>query len=384
MINKNSLSAVGLLIVLFYGCQSSKSENQDIQRNKEAREDSVKLANAYQAQSQLGNGIYAVAETDPVQEDPNEDAADDPAIWINPHDPDRSLVFGTNKKSGVHAYDLNGKERQFYEFGKVNNIDVRQGIVVGDKQMDIIGGSNRTDNSIIIHQIDTDGQLVQLLESNFTIDTTDIDEVYGFCLYKNAKNKAFAIVNGKNGRINQYELIIDENGSFDLKILHSWKLDSQPEGMVADDELDFLYIGEEENGIWKLSLVDPDFEVALLPESQQENNEAIEYDIEGLALYNDSKGNGFLLASIQGSFSYAIFDRRSNNYLGSFAILDSPDLDGVEETDGLEIYSFSIGDKFPHGLLVVQDGFNYNDGAMVGQNFKYIDLKDVLDLLPNL
>src|SRR5690606_16649840 len=43
-------------------------------------------------------------QTDPVNT--SGDAADDPAIWIHPQQPERSLVLGTNKKAGLQVYDL--------------------------------------------------------------------------------------------------------------------------------------------------------------------------------------------------------------------------------------------------------------------------------------
>ena len=55
--------------------------------------------------------VAAVAETDPV--DTAADAADDPAIWRNRRDPAASLVIGTDKKAGIHVYDLSGKRLSF-------------------------------------------------------------------------------------------------------------------------------------------------------------------------------------------------------------------------------------------------------------------------------
>ena len=52
--------------------------------------------------------IYASYETPPVVT--TEDAADDPAIVINFDNPADSLIFGTDKKSGVYLYDLKGNE----------------------------------------------------------------------------------------------------------------------------------------------------------------------------------------------------------------------------------------------------------------------------------
>ena len=51
--------------------------------------------------------VAAVRQTDPVGR--QGDAADDPAIWIHPTQPEKSRVLGTNKKQGLLAYDLDGK-----------------------------------------------------------------------------------------------------------------------------------------------------------------------------------------------------------------------------------------------------------------------------------
>jgi 3-phytase len=192
---------------------------------------------------------------------------------------------------------------------------------------------------------------------------------------------AFALVNGKNGVIHQYALNPGGEGFCELELVNHWKLDSQPEGMVADDEFGVLYIGEEDRGIWRLSLTDPASVPALIPESQKENNPAIEYDVEGLALYYGGYASGFLVASSQGNFSYAVFDRLENRYIGSFIIAASNGIDGVEETDGLDILSKPLGTRFPDGILVVQDGFNFSDSVQIGQNFKYVQMTDLLRLL---
>ena len=87
------------------------------------------------------------------------------------------------------------------------------------------------------------------------------------------------------------------------------------------------------------------------------------------------------MASIQGSFSYAIFDIPNDQYLTSFKIVDG-NIDGVEETDGIEILTAPLGKKFPNGVLVVQDGYNQDkDGNPENQNFKLIDLSDLYKIL---
>ena len=67
--------------------------------------------------------IFPTVETEPVISP--EDAADDPAIWINNADPKKSLIFGTDKKSGIYVYDLKGNQLSYSNLGKINNIDLR-------------------------------------------------------------------------------------------------------------------------------------------------------------------------------------------------------------------------------------------------------------------
>src|SRR5579875_2379969 len=69
----------------------------------------------------------AKVQTEPV---PSEgDAADDPAIWIHPDDPARSLVLGTDKKGGLHAYTLDGRPKQLISPGsRPNNVDLLYGL----------------------------------------------------------------------------------------------------------------------------------------------------------------------------------------------------------------------------------------------------------------
>ena len=70
--------------------------------------------------------VHAVVETEPVRGEG--DAADDPAIWIHPYDASLSLIPGTDKRRGLSVYDLSGREVQFLDRGRLNNVDLRQNV----------------------------------------------------------------------------------------------------------------------------------------------------------------------------------------------------------------------------------------------------------------
>jgi len=384
---KNNL-ILFILTISTLSCQPSreKGESAGSLKNAEAREDSVKMATAMLERNKISHTISPKYETEPVIAGVEEDAADDPAIWYNQNNPGESIVFGTDKKGGIYAYDLHGYELDYYPVGKINNIDIRQNIPLAGSRIDVIGGSNRTDNSLVLYQIDSAGKLEGLLSESLYLDTLEINEVYGFCLYKNQEDSLFAIINGKNGRIHSYILKRSADSVW-LEQRNHWETGTQPEGMVADDHYGLLYVGEEERGIWSIDLKHKNSQenIRLIHDSGKENNPYIEYDIEGLAIYDAGDGDGFLLASVQGSFSYAMFNRKGENqYIGSFVIGGDQLVDDAEETDGLEVFSSPMGRDFPAGILVVQDGFNYDNGDLKSQNFKYVDLMEVIKLWKEL
>lgn len=348
---------------------------------QEAREDSLALIAAYEAQGKIPLSVSATVETQEIKAASEEDAADDPAIWINPKDAEKSLVYGSNKKGGLAVYNLLGKEIAYYPLGKVNNVDIIYNFPIKkDSTMTILGCSNRTYQSVDLLSIDAEGELKNVTAEVLTVDTSLIDDIYGFCFAVDKKtNTSYCIINGKNGLMQQFEMLVGEKG-IKLKLVRSIQFDSQTEGMVADDELGALYVGEEGKGIWKLT-IDPGNNEKSFIKGSDDSNANISYDVEGLSLYT-TEGGGYLVASSQGNFSYAVFDRMGDNaYINSFKIITKDDVDGVEETDGLEIVPNALGAAYPKGLMVVQDGFNYRGDTLLPQNFKFVSFEQVLNQL---
>ncbi len=319
--------------------------------------------------------VAAQFETKPVPQVASEDAADDPAIWIHPVYPDSSRIIGTDKKGGLAVYDLKGNEIFYYSDGEMNNADLRYRFPLKDDTIDILAVSNRTSNSISIYAISRNGSLIKIHKRPITTEMDD--EVYGLCMYKSLKSgKYYVFMNNKYGVVEQWELFSSEN-QVDARIVRKLKLATQVEGMTADDETATLFVGEEDEGIWRFS-AEPDgpLEGTLILGSCEKNNTNIKYDIEGLAIYRHG-GSGYLIASSQGNDSYAVFRGEvPNEYLGSFRVVDGV-TDGTEETDGLDVTNMSLGSTFPHGLLVIQDGSNKDGGNPAPQNFKLVSWDSV-------
>ncbi len=385
---KSTILSTTLIIILFSACTNNNrnslpensitsiSDSLQLELEKEAHEDSVEYAIALSLQKKIKNHIPTDIETKAVESLEGEDAADDPAIWINEKEPEKSLVLGTNKKAGLYVYDLEGNEKQYRKIGRINNVDVRNNFYFNGKKVALVAGSNRSINAISLMYIDPEtGKLSDTIKNI----KSGVDEVYGVCLYHDIlSNKFYVFVNGKGGSIEQWH--ITGNHIIDAELLRNFTVNSQPEGIVADDKNAMVYFGVEDEAIFKMKAnLEETSELIKIRESDS-NNVNIVYDIEGLAIFN-YRNKDYLLASSQGNFSYAIFELGNNErYITSFTLTGGK-VDGAEETDGLEISTVPLNPDFPMGILVVQDGFNHDGGKMVNQNFKYVSLEKVLKLL---
>lgn len=81
------------------------------------------------------------------------------------------------------------------------------------------------------------------------------------------------------------------------------------------------------------------------------STEHLEIDVEGLTMYYARGGAGYLIVSSQGANTFHVFNRRGQNeHLATFQI------DGVEDTDGIDVVNVPLGRDFPFGLLAVHNG----------------------------
>lgn len=308
------------------------------------------------------------------------DAADDPAIWVHPDDPAASLVIATDKQAGLAVYDMQGKVVQFVADGKMNNVDLRDGFMLAGGKVTLIAASNRTHKSIAIYRLDPATR--SLIDIADGIQPTGLDDPYGLCLYREPRSgKTWVYINGDDTKKRQWQLVDAGNGRVKAKHVRDMTFDSQTEGCVADDANAALYVGEEDIGLWRLS-AKPNGGNAKTMVARITDNPAFKDDFEGVAIYDLGNGRGYLVMSSQGNDSYAVFRREGKQeYLGSFVVAADPllGIDGISETDGLEVTSRNLGPGFEHGAMVAQDGRNVM--PIENQNYKIVPWKAIADVL---
>lgn len=307
------------------------------------------------------------------------DAADDPAIWANTADPAQSLIVATDKKGGLFVYDMQGKVVQDLRDGKMNNVDLREGFQLGGKSVVLVTASNRTDRSIAIYRLDTASR--QLINVADGPQPTELEDPYGLCMYRDQAGKMFVFVNGDDTRKRQWELVDAGNGRVRANFVREFAFESQTEGCVADDATGQLIVSEEDVGIWSLSAA-PDGGKGMKSVQKVADEPAIKDDVEGVGLYDLGNGRGYLVVSSQGNDTYAVYRREgAQEYLGSFAVAADPirGIDGISETDGLEVSSRNLGPGFEFGAMIAQDGRNVL--PIENQNYKYVPWQSIAEAL---
>lgn len=355
---------VTLMFALICAACSSEQETGFMVGNSERQMEGSANANVL--------SVIANRETSAVES--SDDAADDPAIWINYRNPEKSLIIGTDKQAGLYVYDLNGNVVDFQALGKENNVDLRQnlkGDIFGGNDT-LIAASNRTKNAVDILTIEQSGTL------KFLGSYPSEVEPYGLCVGLPNDNNVFRVlVNYKSGLVELTDVTFS-NGELVTQKFTELMLPGQLEGCVFDDQAQEFFVGEEEGGIWRFPMQTPTGKGEMQAKIGMETG--LVADVEGIDIYH-AKNRKILVASSQGDYTYAAFEILPDALkpLKKFRIADNTidGVDGVQETDGLAVTNVSLNGDFPKGILVVQDG--ENEGGF--QNFKIIDWRKISELI---
>ncbi|MFD9369468.1 phytase [Streptomyces sp. NPDC060020] len=303
--------------------------------------------------------VTATVETAPVSH--SGDAADDPAIWVHPTDPAKSVVVATDKKGALEVYDMTGARIQRITGDYGNNVDLRGNIVVSadDEAADGNGAMH-------IYRIDPATRRLTWLKDVPTEVTA-----HGICLYTSpASGKLYAFPNSTSGRVEQWELAVNGDAVTATSV-RLWDAGSAVEGCYADETTGKLYLGEEDVGVWVYG-AEPTAGTSRTKLDSTGSGGHITADTEGIT----AAGNRIYVSS-QGSNDFTVYDRTTRAYLGRFSVSNGTAADDCEDTDGIDATAANLGPAFPQGVFICQDGSNGAPGTSGNQNFKFVPLQRI-------
>lgn len=325
-----------------------------------------------------GGPIAATLATEPLPND-----ADDPAIWVSPTDPARSLIIGTDKiegRGGLYVFGLDGRLLQTISpLDRPNNVDVEYGFALGGGSADIVVATERKRHRLLVYRVRPDGTGLDDVSSPDGLSVLagqagEAGEPMGIALYKRQRDGAvYAIVSPKVGGptdyLWQYRLEDDGKGrvrGFPVRRFGGFSglgeapgVSGEIEAIAVDDELGFVYYADERFGIRKWH-ADPEH-----PEASRElavfGGDAYDGDREGLAIYTQPGGRGYLVSvdQLAGSSRLHLYPREGsagNPHLHPrLAVVPT----SADDSDGIEATSTPLP-GFPRGLLVMMNSGSRN------------------------
>jgi 3-phytase len=286
-------------------------------------------------------------------------------------------VIGTDKGKGggLYVWNLQGERLQFIPLREINNIDVRQGMLVGGEALDIAVVNLQLTKEMKVYKIDPATRELVDVTTAEGIKTPELDLPYGLCLYRRPSDGAiFAIASSETGNkanLQQYRLFDDGQGKvkgMHVRTFGDNSIADKVEGLAADDELGYVYASDEAEAVRKY-YADPE-----LNKNEQiiafAKRDGIKGDREGIGIYKCDDGTGYILISSQGNQSVKIYRREGEkDNPHQHDLLATVVTNGAKSTDGLEVTSRPAGPKFPKGFLAK----HHSDG----RNFSFYAWEDI-------
>lgn len=321
----------------------------------------------------------ATVETDPWPGGPYEydggDVSDDSAVYANPDDPAASVVIADNKSDGsgaaaggIGVFAMDGSLLQFRRDGRIGNVDLRPFDFASGEAV-LVGANRRDDSTLRFWVLDPETRSLSEPVEDGTLATGQ--DNYGFCMGYPQPDQLHAYVLHTDGLLQQFRVQESgDPGKVTAELVRSFDVGGQSEGCVVDDDNGYLYVAEEDEGIWRYAAAadggSTRSEVAAV------GSDHLTADVEGLALVRGpDASSGYLLASSQGSSRIHAYDRLTGEPVRAFEVQGSGGVDGASETDGIDATAADLGPGFRHGALVVHDHDN-SGGAT--SNLKLVPL----------
>lgn len=302
--------------------------------------------------------IKPVIVTEPVVYD-----TDDPAIWINPTDPSKSMLIGTDKdaQGGLYAYDLTGKilkDKTVSGLKRPNNVDIAYGMKLQGKSVDIAVVTERITHKLRIFSLPdlkpVDRGGIEVFETEMAEGTRDL---MGIALYKQPETgKMYAIAGRKTGPTEgsylwQYELQDDGHGFVKgtcVRKFGKYSGQKEIESIAVDSELGYVYYSDEGSGVRKY-YADPargNAELAWFART------GFSQDHEGISIYKINDGTGYILVSDQQANRFHIFTREGTPGNPHDHKLVKIVNVSTQESDGSDVTNVALNDQFKAGLFV--------------------------------
>lgn len=292
--------------------------------------------------------LRPAAETEPMPND-----VDDPAIWINRHNPAASLIVGTIKRpkpaGGLAVYNLQGKLLELVpDIDRPNNVDILDDLCLTTERLAHRLRAFRV--SAAKPHLTPIGE-VPVFEGQ----SGPASDPMGIALYKRKRDGAlFAIVSRKTGPATgylwQYRLTLTAGRLTGQKVreLGNYSNTGEIEAVAVDQENGLVYYSDE-NCCVRVWQADPDSPTANREQARFAET-GFRMNREGIAITADRI---IVTDQLPGRSEYHMYRRGDRAELAIWR-------GTADMTDGIEATSQPLGPLFPKGVLITMNNARHN------------------------
>ena len=285
----------------------------------------------------------------------------DVALWVNPADAGASLLITAynNVNAGLVTFGVDGRQLETeLPDGPTLGVAVRDGFPLAGGSRTLVVTANTNFNGLAAYVVDAQGadRLVRIGPAGF-LSGTAFSTV---ALYRSTATGRFYVFAGsQGGLLQQFELSGEDGGVTATAVRTLLTGGGAVAGVVADEDTGLLFVTEQGQGLWRYS-AEPDGgqgrqQVAAVGGGQ------LGTSVGRVSLYRARNGEGYLLVADTTADAFAVFERRSQAFVGAFQLVADGGIDRVEDPVALAVSSRPVGPDFPDGVFVAHDALDTPD-----------------------
>ena len=350
--------------------------------------------------AQPAGDATAVAETAEVTPRP---PSVDPALWVNPQDPTKSMILAANGTDGLGVYDMAGAKvaQTGVNSAAISGVDTRNGFTLGGSPVSVataVGEGGVKHGLMHFYIIDpATGKLTNKSATAAGIDPpggTRATSAPSACTRARTRTTPTPSSCPPTARWPRFSSSRTPapsrsrpvRGYGSTPTAPVWDVSAEAAktvaGCVADDEMKTLYVSRRRRASGSSAPSPATRRPAPLIDTPTTATPAghLTDTTLGLALAKTGVGAGYLIASSPAKVgtdpmadSFMVYDRAAGNaFVRPFHVAEGA-LDNCEQTDGIDAAAGNFGTNFPSGMFVCQDQTNENSGSPNGkQNYKLV------------
>ncbi|AGC47165.1 phytase [Myxococcus stipitatus DSM 14675] len=288
----------------------------------------------------------------------------DVALWVAPRSADAGTDAGPggllltaydNQNAGLATFGLDGQQLEDEQLdGPVASVAVRDGFRLGANTLSVAVTSN-LNRGLTAYSVDglraTD-RVQRIGTGPFLLTSAGYTSV---AFYRSpSSGRLFVFASNDVGSLSQFEMSGEDGGVSATLVNRPISVGGAVTGMVVDEERGHLYVVQAGAAIWRYAAEPDGGATRTQVVSLTATDSKLSRNVNRLALYRAAGTEGYLLAADTQAGTFAVLDRRTYAFLGSFTVVPGDGgVGGAVAPRALAVTSGPVG-AFADGLFVAQ------------------------------